>query len=114
VHFTSAPNEIGGVPIRSLVEFDEKYYNSAAECVEAHRARRKSTCVFKSEQLVRQSPTGADSLGLSWLFGFLFLYNYRSHRSLKVLSTITALIPERNSLATLPFFPVRGQQSDTR
>ena len=34
VHFTSAPNEIGGVPIRSLVEFDEKFYNSAAECVD--------------------------------------------------------------------------------
>ncbi len=34
VHFTSAPNEIGGVPIRSLVEFDEKFYNSAAECLD--------------------------------------------------------------------------------
>src|SRR5258708_8013067 len=30
VHFTSAPKEICGVPIRSLVEFDEKYSNSAA------------------------------------------------------------------------------------
>jgi orotate phosphoribosyltransferase len=34
VHFTSAPNEIGGVPISSLVEFDEKFYNSAAECLD--------------------------------------------------------------------------------
>src|SRR6266702_89798 len=33
VRFTSAPKEIGGVPIRSLVEFNEKYYNSAAECL---------------------------------------------------------------------------------
>ena len=34
VRFSSAPKEIGGVPIRSLVEFDEKFYNSAAECVD--------------------------------------------------------------------------------
>jgi orotate phosphoribosyltransferase len=34
VRFNSAPKEIGGVPIRSLVEFDEKYYNSAAECLD--------------------------------------------------------------------------------
>jgi len=34
VHFTSAPKEIGGVPIRSLVEFAEKFYNSAAECLD--------------------------------------------------------------------------------
>jgi orotate phosphoribosyltransferase len=34
VHFTSAPKEIGGVPVRSLVEFDEKFYNSAAECLD--------------------------------------------------------------------------------
>src|SRR5882724_8473272 len=32
VHFTSAPKEIGGVPIKSLVEFDEKYYDSADAC----------------------------------------------------------------------------------
>src|SRR5947209_6565432 len=31
VHFTSAPNQIAGVPIKSLVEFDEKFYNSAKE-----------------------------------------------------------------------------------
>lgn len=34
VRFNSAPSQIGGVPIKSLVEFDEKYYNSAAECVD--------------------------------------------------------------------------------
>jgi orotate phosphoribosyltransferase len=34
VRFNSAPEEIEGVQIKSLVEFDEKYYDSAAECVE--------------------------------------------------------------------------------
>jgi orotate phosphoribosyltransferase len=34
VRFSSAPDNIDGVPIKSLVEFDEKYYNSAAECVD--------------------------------------------------------------------------------
>src|SRR5256884_9854776 len=32
VRFTSAPSELDGVPIKSLVEFDEKFYNSAEEC----------------------------------------------------------------------------------
>src|SRR5437016_11905755 len=34
VRFTSAPEEIEGVPIKSLVEFDEKFYESGADCVE--------------------------------------------------------------------------------
>jgi orotate phosphoribosyltransferase len=34
VRFSSAPDNIDGVPIKSLVEFDEKYYNSAAACVD--------------------------------------------------------------------------------
>ena len=34
VRFNSAPQQIAGVPVRSLVEFDEKYYNSAAECLD--------------------------------------------------------------------------------
>ena len=34
VRFNSAPAEIDGVQIKSLVEFDEKFYNSAAECAE--------------------------------------------------------------------------------
>jgi orotate phosphoribosyltransferase len=34
VRFTSAPDNIDGVPIKSLVEFDEKFYNSAAECLD--------------------------------------------------------------------------------
>ena len=34
VRFSSAPDNIAGVPIKSLVEFDEKFYNSAAECAE--------------------------------------------------------------------------------
>jgi orotate phosphoribosyltransferase len=32
VRFTSAPGELDGVPIKSLVDFDEKFYNSAEEC----------------------------------------------------------------------------------
>jgi orotate phosphoribosyltransferase len=34
VRFTSAPDQIAGVPIKSLVEFDERYYDSAEACVE--------------------------------------------------------------------------------
>jgi len=32
VRFTSAPSELDGVPIKSLVDFDEKFYNSGEEC----------------------------------------------------------------------------------
>src|SRR3989441_195835 len=32
VRFTSAPDHLGEFPIKSLVEFDEKFYDSAAEC----------------------------------------------------------------------------------
>jgi len=34
VRFSSAPNDLGEVPIKSLVEFDERFYDSAADCVE--------------------------------------------------------------------------------
>ena len=34
VRFTSASSELDGVPIKSLVEFDEKFYNSAEECAD--------------------------------------------------------------------------------
>jgi orotate phosphoribosyltransferase len=34
VRFTSAPDHIEGVPIKSLVEFDERFYDSAEQCVE--------------------------------------------------------------------------------
>jgi orotate phosphoribosyltransferase len=34
VRFTSAPDNIEGAPIRSLVEFDEKFYESADACAE--------------------------------------------------------------------------------
>jgi len=34
VRFTSAPEAVEGVPIKSLVEFDEKFYESGADCVE--------------------------------------------------------------------------------
>jgi orotate phosphoribosyltransferase len=32
VRFTSAPDEINGVPIKSLVEFDAHFYDDGAEC----------------------------------------------------------------------------------
>ena len=34
VRFTSAPDQIDDIPIKSLVEFDEKFYDSAEQCVE--------------------------------------------------------------------------------
>src|SRR5438105_14601283 len=34
VRFTSAPDHIDGVPIKSLVEFDEHFFETAAECAE--------------------------------------------------------------------------------
>jgi orotate phosphoribosyltransferase len=34
VRFSSAPPQIGEVPIKSLVEFDEKFYESADQCSE--------------------------------------------------------------------------------
>jgi orotate phosphoribosyltransferase len=34
VRFTSAPDNLEGAPIKSLVEFDEKFYDSAEACVE--------------------------------------------------------------------------------
>ena len=34
VRFTSAPDSIADIPIKSLVDFNEKFYDSAAECVE--------------------------------------------------------------------------------
>src|SRR4029077_6194457 len=34
VRFTSPPHIFTRVPLNSLVEFDEKYYNSAAECLD--------------------------------------------------------------------------------
>ena len=34
VRFSSAPDLLGDVPIKSLVEFDEKFYDSAGECFE--------------------------------------------------------------------------------
>jgi orotate phosphoribosyltransferase len=34
VRFTSAPDEIDGAPIKSLVDFDEKFYDRAEDCAE--------------------------------------------------------------------------------
>jgi len=34
VRFSSAPDLLGDVPIKSLVEFDEKFYDAAEQCVE--------------------------------------------------------------------------------
>ena len=34
VHFSTAPKQIGDVTVKSLVEFDERFYDSADDCVE--------------------------------------------------------------------------------
>ena len=34
VRFSTAPNQIGDVTVKSLVEFDERFYDSADDCVE--------------------------------------------------------------------------------
>jgi orotate phosphoribosyltransferase len=38
VRFSSAPSEIDGVEIKSLVEFDEKFYDSAGDCSECKKS----------------------------------------------------------------------------
>lgn len=37
VRFTSAPDNVGGVPIKSLVEFEEHFYDRAEDCVECKK-----------------------------------------------------------------------------
>src|SRR5216117_3870212 len=37
VRFKSAPDSIAGVPIKSLVEFDENYYDSAEACMDCKK-----------------------------------------------------------------------------
>ncbi len=37
VHFSSAPNQVGDGTVKSLVEFDERFYDSAEECVECRQ-----------------------------------------------------------------------------
>src|ERR671915_892041 len=37
VRFTSAPDSIDGVPIKSLVEFEEHFYDRAEDCVECKK-----------------------------------------------------------------------------
>ena len=37
VRFTSAPSQVAGVSIKSLVEFDEHYYESAEACVDCKK-----------------------------------------------------------------------------
>ena len=37
VRFTSAPDNIDGVPIKSLVEFEEHFYDRAEDCVECKK-----------------------------------------------------------------------------
>src|SRR5436189_6395900 len=38
VRFTSAPEEVAGVAIKSLVEFDEHFYDDAKDCVECKQS----------------------------------------------------------------------------
>jgi orotate phosphoribosyltransferase len=37
VHFSTAPKQIGDGTVKSLVEFDERFYDSADECVECQQ-----------------------------------------------------------------------------
>jgi orotate phosphoribosyltransferase len=37
VRFTSAPEEVDGVPIESLVEFEEHFYDKASDCVDCKK-----------------------------------------------------------------------------
>jgi orotate phosphoribosyltransferase len=37
VRFTSAPQEVDGVPIKSLVEFEENYYDKAEDCTDCKK-----------------------------------------------------------------------------
>lgn len=37
VRFTSAPEEVAGVPIKSLVEFEEHFYDKASDCVDCKK-----------------------------------------------------------------------------
>ena len=46
VRFTFAPEEIEGVPIKSLVEFDARIYDGAADCVECKEGVREEHVRF--------------------------------------------------------------------
>src|SRR5687767_14513528 len=46
VRFTSAPQEIEGVPIKALVEFDARMYDSASDCVECKQGVREELVRF--------------------------------------------------------------------
>src|SRR5215204_2508669 len=37
VRFNSAPEEVGGVPIKSLIEFDTKFYENGEECADCKK-----------------------------------------------------------------------------
>jgi len=38
VRFTTAPEEVDGVPIKSLVEFEEHFYDRAEDCGECKKS----------------------------------------------------------------------------
>ncbi|MEJ7711349.1 MAG: phosphoribosyltransferase family protein [Pyrinomonadaceae bacterium] len=46
VRFTSAPSMIGDVPIRSLVEFETKMYDSAEECADCREGSTAESVRF--------------------------------------------------------------------
>ena len=46
VRFKSAPNELEGVTIKSLVEFDAKMYDSAEECVDCKKGAKEENVRF--------------------------------------------------------------------
>ena len=38
VRFSSAPDQVDGIPIKSLLEFDEKFYDSSEKCLECKQS----------------------------------------------------------------------------
>jgi len=46
VRFTGAPKDIDGVPIKSLIEFDAKFYDTGAQCTECKSGAPEETVRF--------------------------------------------------------------------
>jgi orotate phosphoribosyltransferase len=46
VRFTSAPDSVDGVPIKSLVEFEEHFYEKAEDCVECKQGAPEERVVY--------------------------------------------------------------------
>ena len=46
VRFTSAPDSVDGVAIKSLVEFEEHFYDTAKECAECKQGAPEERVVY--------------------------------------------------------------------